>query len=174
MCEDTTAARLGQTRESDRQLLRAVYFALVCLILLETTGCSPAARQGVSSALGAAAAGATAATPSYQQKTMLFGGPDHKIYLGCLSCSEYSTESVFNKYGTFGSRYSSTSIWNHYSDYGSAYSSFGACNPYASDPPVIVDQDGNFYGRMTLNKYHTQIGRGGTFYDWLYGAVCEK
>jgi hypothetical protein len=105
---------------------------------------------------------------------MLFGGEGHKVYLGCLSCSEYATDSVFNQYGTFGSRYSSTSILNHYSDYGSAYSNWGACNAYATDPPVIVDLDGNFYGRLTLNEYHAQIGIGGKFHDWLYGVVCEK
>jgi len=171
MCEDTTAAHLGQTRESNSQLFRAAFFVLVALTLLQMIGCSPAARQGVGNALGAAGAGVA---PSRQQKLMLFGGEGHKVYLGCLSCSEYSTDSVFNQYGTFGSRYSGTSIWNHYSDYGSAYSSWGACNPYANDPPVIVDLDGNFYGRLTLNEYHAQIGSGRNFHDWLYSVVCEE
>jgi hypothetical protein len=146
---------------------------LVGMILSAMTACSPAARQGLGN-VSSAAAIETAAAQSRQQKMMLFGGEDHKVYLGCLSCSEYDTDSVFNQYGTFGSRYSSTSIWNHYSEYGSAYSSWGACNAYATDPPVIVDLDGKFYGRLTLNEYHAQIGIGGKFHDWLYGAVCEK
>jgi hypothetical protein len=170
MCGDTTAARPGQTRESD-SLFRAFFFAFVVITLLETIGCSPAARRGVDNALGAAATGVA---PSRQQKLMLFGGAGHKVYLGCLSCSEYATDSVFNEYSTFGSRYSSTSIWNHHSDYGSAYSSWGACNPYANDPPVIVDLDGTFYGRLTLNNYHSQIGTGARFHDWLYRLVCEN
>ncbi len=157
-----------------RRFLRGIIgFCLVALMLLSTIECSPAARQGVSNALAAAAAGATA-TPSRPQKLMLFGGEGHKVYLGCINCSEYATDSVFNNYGTFGSRYSSTSIWNHYSEYGSAYSNWGACNPYATDPPVIVDLDGNFYGRLTLNEYHSQIGTGKNLHDWLYGVVCEK
>jgi hypothetical protein len=173
MCEDSIVVRLGQIPQNASHLYRTAYFVLVGLMLLPMIGCSPAVRQGVGNALGAAAAGAAAA-PSRQQKLMLFGGEGHKVYLGCLSCSEYSTDSVFNQYGTFGSRYSSTSIWNHYSEYGSAYSSWGACNSYANDPPVIVDLDGNFYGRLTLNEYHAQIGTGRKFYEWLYSAVCEK
>ncbi len=158
-----------------RWLLYQPHACLVTLVLLSMIGCSPAARQRVGNTLGAAAAGAAGATaaPSLQQKLMLFGGEGHKVYLGCISCSEYATDSVFNQYGTFGSRYSSTSIWNHYSEYGSAYSSWGACNPYATDPPVIVDLDGNFYGRLTLNEYHSQIGSGRRFHDWLYSVVCE-
>ena len=102
---------------------------------------------------------------------MIFGGEDHKTYLGCLTCSEYSADSVRNKFGDNGSQFSDTSIWNRFSDYGSKFSSFGACNPYADDPPVIVDQNGKYYGRLSLNKYHAELGIGTKLYDWLKG-VC--
>jgi hypothetical protein len=100
---------------------------------------------------------------------MIFGGEGHKTYLGCLNCSQYVADSVLNKYGTHGSPYSSDSIWNKYGEYGSAYSNYGACNRYAVDPPVIVDQDGNYYGRLTLNTYHPEIGMGRRYLDWLVG-----
>jgi hypothetical protein len=77
------------------------------------------------------------------QKTMLFGGLEHRAYLGCLSCSEDASDSVFNETGRNGSRYSTESIWNHFGKYGSPYSQFSACNSYATDAPVIVDQSGN-------------------------------
>ena len=105
---------------------------------------------------------------------MVFGGEGHHTYLGCLSCSEYATDSVFNVYGDHGSRYSEASIWNHYSDFGSRYSDYGACNPYANDPPVIVDSEGEFYGRLTLNAYHPQLGAGVRYHDWLMNTVCEQ
>jgi hypothetical protein len=104
---------------------------------------------------------------------MVFGGVDHKTYLGCLSCSEYATDSIMNSYGTHGSAYSIESIWNHYSEFGSAYSMYGACNPYASDPPVIVDQGGNYYGRLTVNQYHPERGTGTKYLDWLTNSVCQ-
>jgi hypothetical protein len=57
---------------------------------------------------------------SQTAKLMIFGGENHKTYLGCLTCSEYETDSVRNNFGDNGSPYSSSSIWNHYSEYGSA------------------------------------------------------
>jgi len=147
---------------------------ILLLTLSMVMACSPAARQNTVSVLAAAGAGATGSVPATQRKIMIFGGQDHRTYLGCLSCSEYVTDSVFNEYGSYGSQYSSTSIWNHYAEFGSRYSNEGACNPYASDPPVIVDMDGNYYGRLTLNSYHPQIAAGSRFHDWLEQKVCEK
>lgn len=121
-----------------------------------------------------AAAGASGMNTAAEPKLMIFGGTDHKNYLGCLNCSEHSADSVLNEYGTHGNAYGADSIWNHYSTYGSAYSSQGACNAYATDPPVIVDQDGNFYGRLTLNEYHSQIGIGRRYIEWLRTRVCES
>lgn len=60
---------------------------------------------------------------------MIFGGEGHSTYLGCLSCSEYATDSLLNTYGDHGSRYSNESVWNHYSDFGSRYSNYGAATP---------------------------------------------
>lgn len=103
---------------------------------------------------------------------MIFGGEGHKTYLGCLSCSQYATDSVFNEYGSYGSRYSATSLLNAYSEFGSKYSTYSACNPYAADPPVIVDGAGNFYGRLTVNQYHPQVTRNSRFVAWIAG-VCQ-
>lgn len=105
-------------------------------------------------------------------KIMIFGGPNHDTYLGCLSCSEYASDSVFNDYGTYGSSYSSTSIYNSYSQYGSAYSNYSPCNEYATDPPVLVDEDGNFYGTLTLNTYRPDAVTSSDVIAWLKG-VCS-
>jgi len=106
-------------------------------------------------------------------KLMLFGGTDHKTYLGCLNCSEYATDSIFNRFGPKGSEYSIESIWDKYGDFGSPYSEYSACNPYATDPPVIVDHEGNYYGRLTVNVYHAEIGGGRQYVGWLQKKVCE-
>lgn len=136
--------------------------------------CSPAARQRAGSiARGAAAGAAGASAPQISTKLMIFGGLDHKTYLGCLNCNEYATDSVFNSYGSHGSPYASESIWNQYGEFGSPYSMYGACNPYASDPPVIVDQNGVYYGRLTVNEYHPQRGTGAKYYGWRTETVCK-
>jgi hypothetical protein len=37
---------------------------------------------------------------------------------------------------------------------------------------VIVDESGRFYGRLTLNRYHPQLGVGASFMAWL-AAACR-
>ncbi|NPA46231.1 MAG: hypothetical protein GXO24_03355 [Chlorobi bacterium] len=88
------------------------------------------------------------------QELLIFGGRGHHVFLGCLNCSRYDESSIWNPYGDFGSRYNEHSIWNRYGDYGSRYSDYSPWNPYADYPPVVVDEEGNFYGYLTLNAYH--------------------
>lgn len=105
-------------------------------------------------------------------KLMIFGGMGHRTYLGCLNCSQYASDSVYNEYGHYGSPYSADSVFNQYSEYGSPYSDESACDLYANDPPVIVDQDGRFYGRLTLNAYHPQASNNESVLEWL-AIVCR-
>ena|SRR5947207_8138919 len=112
-------------------------------------------------------------TSTQGHKIMIFGGDDHKTYLGCLSCNNYQSDSVLNKFGAYGSRFQSESIFNTYGSFGSRYSSNSPCNPYASDPTVIVDEDGNFYGRLTVNLMHPQLVRNESLQAWIKG-VCAK
>jgi len=151
-------------------------YRFVLLILVLLCGCSPAARQNIAAVAAGAAQGAAGGSTSENiaTKLMIFGGADHRTYLGCLNCSQYAADSVLNQYGDHGSRYASESIWNHYGEFGSAYSSSGACNAYATDPPVIVDNAGKYYGRLTLNQYHTELGAGASYYNWLEETVCSS
>jgi len=113
-------------------------------------------------------------TSETRTKIMIFGGQNHRTFLGCLSCSEYERDSVFNEVGPYGSRYTSESIWNSYRQFGSSYSPYSVCNPNASDPPVLVNQDGVFYGRLSLNRFHSQIGMGTRLIPWLTNTVCSN
>jgi hypothetical protein len=42
---------------------------------------------------------------------------------------------------------------NPYNQYGSPYSNKSWTNPYATDAPIIVDQNGNYRGRLSTNPY---------------------
>jgi hypothetical protein len=42
---------------------------------------------------------------------------------------------------------------NPYSQYGSPYSNKSWANPYATDPPKLYDQGGNYRGRLSTNPY---------------------
>lgn len=87
------------------------------------------------------------------QTLHLYGGSNHDVYLGCLNCSNYDSDSIWNEYGTYGSTYNSKSIWNAYGTYGNSYNSDSPWNSYGSNPPVVVDKSGNFYGYFTVNSY---------------------
>ena len=93
---------------------------------------------------------------SYSQALHLYGGVNNNQYVGCLNCDIYDTSSIWNTYGDDGSVYSDTSIWNTYGDYGGIYSDYSPWNTYSSNPPVVVDRNGNFYGYFTLNQYAGQ------------------
>ena len=81
-------------------------------------------------------------------KLMLFSDD---IYLGCLDCSSISSDSVCNSIGQYGSSISSNSIWNSIGQYGSSISSKSPWNSLSSSGPKIVDDNGNFYGRFSIN-----------------------
>jgi hypothetical protein len=104
---------------------------------------------------------------------MIFGGSTHKVYLGCLNCSVVAVDSVRNSVGEYGSPVSETSIFNRIGPYGSAVSDESACNVVATDPPVIVDQGGKYYGRLTVNRALPEIGVGLQLYGWL-SSVCRR
>jgi len=54
-----------------------------------------------------------------------------------------------------------------FSEYGSLFSMYSNFNSFASDQPDIVDKDGNFYGRLSVNEFHPQLGIGLRFQQWL-------
>src|SRR5688572_26329262 len=93
---------------------------------------------------------------SGQKALHIYGGENHDVYLGCLNCSDIDANSIWNDIGKYGSNISSTSIWNDISTYGSDISSYSPWNDLASDPPVIVDKDGNFFGYFTTNTFKTK------------------
>ncbi|WP_320110330.1 hypothetical protein [Draconibacterium orientale] len=73
-------------------------------------------------------------------------------FLGKITSNKYDTESILNKYGTYGSKYSTTSIFNKYSQYGSKYGSYSVNNPYCQTPPKLFIK-GKFVGHVSVNKY---------------------
>lgn len=75
------------------------------------------------------------------------------VHIGAIG-NEYSSLSIANEYGA-GNEYKSTSIFNEYGKYGGEYSSYSAFNDYASKPPIIVNDDYEFVGYLTINEYKT-------------------
>lgn len=89
---------------------------------------------------------------------ILVAADSNYTYLGKLTTNQYDSDSIYNKYGNYGSKYSSESIWNDYGNYGGKYSSYSPFNQFTTTPPYIIDGNGNIVGRLTVNPY-------------VYGAV---
>jgi len=92
-----------------------------------------------------------AGTTMYSYEFELYSN-DGTEFLGTLSTNRYDSDSIFNKYGSYGSKYSSTSIWNPYGTYGSKYSIDSAFNKYSTSPPIIV-YNGQAIAYVSVNKY---------------------
>lgn len=54
---------------------------------------------------------------------------------------------------SYGSKYNANSIFNQYRTYGSDYSMYSPFNKYSNNGPWLMDCYGNYYGRLSINKY---------------------
>jgi hypothetical protein len=90
------------------------------------------------------------------QELFLFGGRNHDQFLGCLNCSEFSSESICNRSGA-GSKYSGESIFNQFGNFGSEFSMDSPWNKFSTSEtvPVLVDRTGTFYGYFTINIFRS-------------------
>jgi hypothetical protein len=103
---------------------------------------------------------------------LIFAGPDHKQFLGCLNCSADDPLSVNNTDGAYGSSNSTTSIFDNYTQFGSEYGNYSPCNEYPLDAPVIVDSQGNYYGRLTISEDISDSELSRSYIPWLKNQVC--
>jgi hypothetical protein len=98
---------------------------------------------------------------------LLFGGHDHKTFLGCLNCVDTSDASVCNDVGQYGSDVAENSIWNDVGPYGSDVSPTSPWNNVSQDAPIIVDRAGKSYGYFSANDVHHDRTR----IDWLVAIL---
>jgi len=73
-------------------------------------------------------------------------------YLGQMSVNKYAPNSTSNPFGA-GSQFNAYSINNKFGKYGSKFSPYSAKNPYATSPPKLYDNQGNYRGKLSTNRY---------------------
>jgi len=83
--------------------------------------------------------------------------------LGNLSDNPYAPDSSSG----LANQYNPNSVSNPYGTYGSPYSNKSATNPYATDPPKLYDDQGNYHGKLSANQFDpdstsNQFGRYGS------------
>ncbi|MDR3439114.1 hypothetical protein [Telmatospirillum sp.] len=85
-----------------------------------------------------------------QPRMQIYAGPLHREYLGCLNCDRYDVNSVWNDFGPFGwdNGYPNAS---RFATYRLPHGRYSACDPFASDPPILLDTSGKDYGRLNIS-----------------------
>jgi hypothetical protein len=63
-----------------------------------------------------------------QQQFLIYAGPLHRDYLGCLNCDQFDPNSVWDGYSAMG--------WG---------------NAFAADPPILIDRSLNHYGVLSVS-----------------------
>ncbi len=81
---------------------------------------------------------------------------------------------MFNEFSKYGNEFGRHSIFNKFSKYGGEFSSYSSCNEFASHPPVVVDEDGNFYGYLSVNKFNIKRIKDYDLLAWLKYKVCKQ
>lgn len=76
----------------------------------------------------------------------------HAQYLGNLSSNEFDPDSIANPFGA-GNPFTPNSLTKEFSRFGSPFSNQSASNPYATDAPLLYDQQGNYRGKLSTNQY---------------------
>ncbi len=85
------------------------------------------------------------------KQILIFGGEKGDVFLGCLNCDKFDSNSIWNTTGYYGSKFNKYSIWNKFDDFGGEYGEHSPFNHYSLTPPQLKDSEGNFYGYFTAN-----------------------
>lgn len=72
-------------------------------------------------------------------------------FLGKLTSNQYDQESIFNRFGPYGSQYSQTSVFNKFSNYGNQFSDLSPFNNFTKTPPKLYVK-GQFVAYLTVNS----------------------
>ena len=67
--------------------------------------------------------------------------------------------------------FAAESVLNQFSQFGSKFGAHSPCNQFSTDPPVIVDEAGKYYGRLVISTTHPERIKNPTLRDWIAG-VC--
>lgn len=90
-------------------------------------------------------------------KMMIYGGRNHDQYLGCITCSEFSSDSICNGFGRYGNEFGTQGMFNEFSGFGNEFSAKSPWNEFSTsqEVPILVDESGKFFGYFTINSSRT-------------------
>ena len=74
-------------------------------------------------------------------------------FIGAIA-NEFDSDSIANEFGA-GNEFHSDSIFNEFGSFGNEFSSYSAFNEFASNPLIIVNNNYEFIGYLTINDFKT-------------------
>ena len=86
-----------------------------------------------------------------QQKGESFIEAGDGSFLGRLNPNRWDEESIFNRFGIYGSNYSPSSIFNRFSTYGNQFNSLSPYNRFSANPPKLYVK-GKFVAFLTKSQ----------------------
>lgn len=91
---------------------------------------------------------------------------NQNTFLGKVA-NKYDSDSIFNKYGSYGGRYSSESIWNQFGVFGNKFNIHSPHNQFSTNPPMLI-KSGKVIGYLSANRAVTP-----SISPNLLKALCE-
>ncbi len=87
-------------------------------------------------------------------------------FLGSLENKRFDSNSIYNKFGPYGSRFSVSSIFNRFGIYGNGFSAYSAYNTITSTPPKIYINN-DFVAFLTKNSILQPSVDPDELFNWL-------
>jgi len=109
------------------------------------------ARAALALLLLALSPAAWGQTATIQQQFLIYAGPLHRDYLGCLNCDQFDPNSVWDAYAALGwtNAYLDAS---HFAAYRTRHGRYSSCDKFAADPPILIDRSLNRYGVLNVSE----------------------
>ncbi|MCD6249371.1 MAG: hypothetical protein J7J98_03440 [candidate division Zixibacteria bacterium] len=106
---------------------------------------------------------------------VVLGGPNHNVMLGRVDPgARYDgCQSIFVAWCEYGDE-APQSVWDRHGPYASDTSDCSVCNMEASNPPIIVAENGTKLGRMSLNPKFEIGYREQKISEWLMHTICGQ
>jgi hypothetical protein len=103
---------------------------------------------------------------------LIFGGPGHKTFIGCICDGEQSIALEGGTYGPQGFNPDNASLWSPFGLFHDRFGDYSACARFVKDPPIVVTPDGRPICRLTIDLTNPFQCKAPSLLEWLSQGPC--